>query len=120
MNLTSILDFQDADKNIDWAAYRASQISNGEACMDCGKMIPFGKGHPSKCGACERISDDNDEISHDKYIRCPKCRHQWDETERDNYEIYNDGEHQVSCPECEHDFEISTDVSFWFTSPEML
>lgn len=112
-------DHRDANGNLDWKSYDAAKVANGETCYQCGGTASlFGRGRQSLCGDCTRMAADDDDVSHDTLIRCPKCRHAWNVYETDDYELYSDGEHDVTCPECEHEFEVVTAVSFRFTSRE--
>ena len=52
-------------------------------------------------------------------VRCPKCRHA-EKYYDDNFEWCSEGPHDVTCGQCGHDYEISTTISFSFTSPAML
>jgi DNA-directed RNA polymerase subunit RPC12/RpoP len=66
------------------------------------------------------MDEDPDEVMHDDLIRCPKCGHQdcisdWDCDYSE--EKYSEGEHTVACGECEHEYVISTRVSYSYTSP---
>lgn len=111
-------DFEDESGHIDWKAYEKAQKNNGDVCYQCGKYIIFGgKGYQTKCNNCDKLKSSIQEIDHDSYIRCPFCAESW-LVDWDSG-IHSDGEHQVSCNYCEKDFEISTRVSFSFTSPPL-
>lgn len=60
------------------------------------------------------------EVSHGDYIRCPACGSRIVVHDGDSYELLSDGEHEVMCNECEFEFEITTDVTYAFTSPARL
>jgi hypothetical protein len=66
--------------------------------------------------------EEPEECSSKNYVRCPKCGEKINVVNGDWYALYEDGEHSVTCQndECEHDFEISTHVSFSFDSPAMV
>jgi len=114
--ITSLESFKLANGNYDWTAYRAAQKANGEICTDCGAYTVWGKGHPDRCGDCKRLEEPG-ETTHHSLIRCPKCGHQMEIGSCELGELYEDGSHDVSCQNCDHDFEVSTQISFSFTSP---
>lgn len=116
--MVNLDNYKKEDGRYDWNAYHRAQVNAGERCTACRQIIIFGNGYPSKCNDCERIQEDADEVSHDSRIRCPKCRHT--SPIDDRYELYSEGEHDVSCDECGHDFQISTYVSHSFRSPALL
>jgi hypothetical protein len=116
-SLTSLTDFKKPDGNVDWKAYDAAQVANGEKCYRCGGIASlFGRGHRSLCGQCEELDSDRSEVLHDSLVRCPHCRHAWNVYEGDNYALLKEDTHQVTCPECEREFEVETRVSYSFTS----
>lgn len=120
MNYTRIDDHKKTDGSIDWSAYNAAKKRNGESCQKCGAYIVLGGGgSPRTCHSCERLLKD-EEITHDKFIRCPKCKKLWSPYDCEQYEVFTDGEHEISCYECDHTFEVSTHLSFSFTSPELI
>lgn len=122
--LLSYDDYKKEDGSIDWNAYRKAEIANGDLCYQCGGSARLlgGPGHRVLCGSCERLSTRlNEEVDHASRIRCPKCGYvhvvdgDWD-----HYEIFAEGEHSLTCSECNHDFTIETHVSYSFTSPPRL
>ncbi len=57
----------------------------------------------------------NDEYVEEDSIRCPSCLHiTTDLTEQG---LYNEGCTNITCEQCDHDYEIETTVSFTFTCP---
>jgi DNA-directed RNA polymerase subunit RPC12/RpoP len=118
MKFTSFDDHRRPDGGVDWDSYRAAQRRNGERCIDCGGSILFGSGHPEKCGDCKSV-DEPGELRHDRFIRCPYCGNKERVADTEQYHLYEEGEHEVVCSECDKDFEITTLVSFRFTSPAM-
>lgn len=100
---------------------RQVKIDSGENCSRCGIWIftlNGGPGHRRECIACRAISEDRGEVSHTKYIRCPKCGESWNPWEGDDYDVFEEGPSSVTCGECDHEFEVTTTVSYTFTSPE--
>jgi hypothetical protein len=118
MSITSISDHKLADGTLNWESYRLAQKANGEICSKCGGYTSIfgGKGHPDQCPSCKSM-DEPSEATHHSTIRCPACGHQMDVRDMERGELYEDGEHDVTCNECEHEFEVSTSVSFSFESP---
>lgn len=116
------------DGSYDWTKYNALQEqerdvrkAKGELCREkgCNRFIMWSKGYPQTCSDCEAL-DAPEELHHPTDIRCPKCGYHWDIWDGEYYEIANEGEHEVECPECDHKFEVSTSVSYSFKSPERL
>lgn len=115
--------YKKKDGSFDAAAYNAAyreerevRKQNGELCSRCERFIIFAKAYPQTCDQCKSLQDPK-EVSHDKEVRCPKCGHSWDPYEHEDYKVLNDGTHDVTCPDCEHDFEVRTWVSHTFVSP---
>jgi DNA-directed RNA polymerase subunit RPC12/RpoP len=113
-----IADHIGPDGRVDWDAYRAAQRANGDRCFVCGATILFGPGHLDRCNACKALDEDRDEVTHDDFVRCPKCRHTMNV--REEYDLFQDGTHELACDECGHEFEVTTVVSYSFRSPELL
>ena len=113
-------DFKLPDGNIDWTAERAARRQNGEICTRCGRVILFSDslGHPSECGACKNLSS-SDEIRHERMIRCPACGKSWDPHDTESNEMFEYGDHQTCCPDCDHEFSVTTAVTYTFTSPPL-
>ena len=121
-------DFKREDGSIDWEACRKAEVAAGERCKTCGSSVytpRFGISidspviGPKDCGECSDIGKP-EELSHSQYFRCPKCGHFNDPGYTENYKLFEDGEHEVGCGECDHDFTVSTSVSYDFTSPAMI
>lgn len=120
---TELEDFALPEGGHDWAAYYAAQIAKGEKCYQCHALIYNASGERTLCYECRQLETDRDEVWHESFIRCPKCGNldlisEWD----DDYfkEKYEDGDHEVECMECEHRYEIGTNVSYSYTSPPMI
>ena len=116
--MISIKNYTKEDGTVDWKAFKTAQIEAGEICLKCGAFILFDAGYPQLCIACQKFEKD-DEVRHEIFVRCPYCRDTFDPTDSDYYELLSDGEHIVSCPDCEKEYEISTAISWLFTSPPM-
>lgn len=118
--MISFNDYKKPNGDIDWAAHEAALVAAGEVCSQCGTYIIrlFGKpSGPTLCGSCKALIEDNDEVSSGSFVRCPACGNQMDACEP---ELYEDGSHDVTCDECDHEFEVETNISFSFTSPARL
>lgn len=101
---------------------RREGVASGERCSRCGGWIFCVKppGHPRECIDCYAIANSSDEVSSSKYIRCPKCGGSWDPYEAEQYDVFNEDVHAVSCVECDHGFEVTTTVTYSFESPARL
>lgn len=112
--MLSFKDFE-RDGKVDWRELENARRRNGESCMTCGALRIFAHS-PGECEECEALRG-TEEASHKSRIRCPHCGHIQKAIGDDNYERYGEGEHSVSCHECDKDFEIETHVRYSFTSP---
>lgn len=124
--MISFADYKGPDGAVDWKRYNAArqaeiaaEVAAGKWCSRCGHYLLFAKGHPDKCFACKAL-DKPSECEHHKFIRCPACGRTFDPSEQDYYSLYKDGEHRITCGDCNHQFEISTRTSYTFTSPARL
>lgn len=43
--------------------------------------------------------------------KCPYCGEEW-------WELYEEGDHTVTCPSCDHDFIVRTSVRYSFSTDE--
>ena len=53
--------------------------------------------------------------------RNPKCPHSGEShkvSDREWWELYEEGDHTVTCPSCDHDFIVRTSVSYSFSTDE--
>lgn len=106
------------DGRIDWERYRKAQMAAGERCERCGKLIVFGRIPYDLCDECRHIQEPG-QLRHSSQIRCPVCRHHWSVGDHEDADLFQDGDHGVSCEACGVEFEVSTRVSFTFTSPAL-
>lgn len=118
--MTDFKDFENHEGRVDWHAYRKQKVKIGEECSECGKLIHIEgidtPGHPEMCQDCNDMVADKGEVTHAALIRCPHCSARMKESR----EWLSEGEHGVICQECEFEFEITTEVTYIFTSPELL
>jgi len=121
--MPNIDSFKKPDGSIDMKAYneaaakeRELKKDKGEICYVCGRWIFTGKGYPQECDDCKAIKKDEELHSNEK-VRCPDCGRAWRVGDGDYYELYNEGTHDVTCPECDADFEVRTWVQHTFVSP---
>lgn len=49
---------------------------------------------------------------------CPHCRHVCSVHDEEWWHLYDEGEHDVECPICEHAFVVSTSVEYRFCTDE--
>lgn len=107
------------DGKIDWNAYRKAQIRNGESCSRCKEYILFPKGYETFCSRCEDL-ENPEELVHNTFIRCPNCLKSWDPARSEDYDVFQEGENDVCCHECNFDFIVSTHVKHTFYSPPLI
>lgn len=117
--MISYQDYKDENGNINWKAYYQAQRDNGEKCYKCGEFIYPNKGYMSLCYDCQQLERCSGEVDA-KSIRCPNCKTIFNPYDEEMYDLLNDGEHDVQCPHCDEEFEISTEVEYSFTSPPLL
>lgn len=99
-------------------------------CQRCGKERHISEGH-SFCWVCEQEME-QDKIQKDfqewdeteegspfdtwstDYVICPHCGYAIPTDLGYEYfpEIYEDGSHKITCPECDKDFILETSVSY--------
>lgn len=122
----SLEDCKRPDGSTDWTRYNElkkkedeARIEKGELCRLCRRYIVWAKGYPQSCAECKAI-DNPGELHHDREVRCPKCGHHWGVGDGEDYELYAEDAHPVTCGECNYDFEVVTHVSYTFVSPERI
>jgi hypothetical protein len=115
--MTDMEDHQTEDDTLDFTAYHKAQVAAGERCTLCGTVLHPGRGCPTKCFDCKSL-DTSGTVSHVTFVRCPACKGRMD-MHNDMYEYWDDGDHEISCHHCDHEFEITTDVSRTFESPPL-
>lgn len=116
--------YKNPDGSIDWNAYHDGKKNNGEICYRCGQTIMWHKGYRTLCSQCQSSDlKPAEELHHQVYVRCPFCGHRWAP-----YDVACDGggsdpmyegEHDVTCYECNKEFTIRTYVEHHFYSPPM-
>lgn len=50
--------------------------------------------------------------------KCPHCGHDCHVSDNEWWRLYEEGEHEVTCPSCDEDFTVSTRVSFSFSTDQ--
>ena len=108
----------------DYQARHKAEIEEGLWCYQCGGMAssPLGKltcGYRRLCYHCRKFNTSPEEVTDSKFVRCPKCRERWEGYELCSYEGLEDGEHEITCPGCEHEFTVTVATEFHFTSPAL-
>ena len=116
--MISIDDFRKEDGRTDWTAFYRARKEAGEICRQCSSCIIFSSG-PGLCNECRHMRDSTIEVEHSRYVRCPKCQDKFSARESEMYELYEEGGHEILCQECDHEFEVVTNVSYSFRSPEL-
>lgn len=118
-----IEDYQ-TENGIDWKAYEAAEIEAGQTCSRCKTSILYPllsewTGGERLCGSCKTMDNEKGEVSHNTDLRCPKCGFLMNVNDYDLWEsgIYEDGEHETDCAECEHIFTFITHISYSYKSP---
>jgi DNA-directed RNA polymerase subunit M/transcription elongation factor TFIIS len=119
--MLDILDYKKENGNIDWPRYRAAQIREGEICSKCASHIItlYSRSPgPMECTSCKRFKTDKEEVTHDSLLRCPACGATLEANDYWESGIYS-GEDltHIYCGECEHEFEVTTHISYSYTSP---
>jgi hypothetical protein len=117
--MISLNDYRKEDGRVDWQAHRQAEINVGERCYKCGSYILFAKGYQTLCSDCEGLRKD-EAITHASLIRCPKCGDTRNAGNLWEIGIHEDGEHEITCGECDHTFTVKTFVSYSFESPARL
>lgn len=120
----SISDFKDANGYTDWDAYEADEVSKGNRCKTCGTYIIHAfstpKG-PKECYSCKTLEGSDDEVTHDRYVRCPRCGLKDDAADWWESGIYDDNDTtSIYCNECEYEYEVTTHIIYSYESPERL
>lgn len=124
--MISINDYIDVNGKIDWTSYSKAQdtenkneIDNGKYCYQCNTYIFHQVGYKTLCYSCDKLRNQSDEVSHHSFIRCPFCSHLESSFNYDLMHLYDEGEHEIYCSNCNDQFEISTSVSYSFRSPKL-
>lgn len=50
--------------------------------------------------------------------RCPHCGTECDVSKQEWWKLYEEGEHDVTCPHCYEDFTVTTRVQYSFSTDE--
>lgn len=48
--------------------------------------------------------------------KCPHCGQECSVSENEWWNLYEEGEHEVTCPSCDEDFSVSTRVRYSFST----
>jgi uncharacterized C2H2 Zn-finger protein len=115
-------DFEDKKGKTDWNAYHKAQEEAGERCPKCKAFMLglFKKSSKSFCQSCISLISDEKTVDHHIFVRCPKCQMTMDVYYYQFENLHMEGEHKIMCQECEHEFEVTTEVQYTFTSPELI
>lgn len=107
-------DFEDSSGKLDWDAYHKAQEMNGERCLTCHGYIVFGPGYAQDCNSCKSLKNGDEDVSHNDLLRCPHCG-KLEDVHNDHYDLFEEGEHQFRCYECDKNYLVQTRVSYSFT-----
>lgn len=50
--------------------------------------------------------------------KCPHCGEVYNVDDNEAYELYEDGTHEIHCPDCETQFTVTTNVYYSFSTDE--
>ena len=50
--------------------------------------------------------------------KCPHCGHDCDISENGWWRLYDEGEHEVTCPSCNNEFTVGVRVSYSFSTDQ--
>lgn len=113
-----------------WDDYQKARKDAGEICYKCGRNLVLNreiKGSFDKfnkimecrtlCNSCRELNTLPESVISTKYIRCPKCKNTFEPIEFLDFDIYEDGEHDLDCPLCKHFFIVETTVAYSYESP---
>jgi hypothetical protein len=115
-------EFRGPDGLVDWDALASWERAHGERCTRCNAMIIFHEkdGVPALCGSCQAMDLDEGEVSHERLLRCPHCKHQMKLPDPTDYsQLWEEGRHEIDCDECGKEFSVEVRVSYYFTSPKL-
>ena len=112
-------DYRTEKGGIDWPRYEKARVNAGEKCNQCGRFMMDDNNFSHRCWECRHLAESKGEREHDSLVRCPKCKETWSPEDTEDYDLFSDGEHDVTC-ECGHNFEVNTRVEHHFTSPALL
>jgi hypothetical protein len=68
--------------------------------------------------AALKASEDSMEFWGNEDPKCPHCGDDFDVSENEAWEVYGEGEHELTCPSCDLDFTVETRVSYSFSTED--
>ena len=92
-------------------------MSKARRCTKCGGTTWAHEDMPALCGACTIMQTDPNEIDHERLLRCPACGYMEGAKDALHDDEHSDGDQDVSCGKCGHDYTVRVDVSVLYTSP---
>lgn len=119
-------DYRNDNGQVDFGKYIEAQKQVGERCTKCGTCI-FGikvagekLSGPTECISCKSLHLGT-QLWHETIIRCPYCRFEMNVNDGDLWEdgIFEEGDHEVFCVECDKKFTFTTAVSYTYKSPHV-
>lgn len=101
---------------VDWHSLEQAERKHGSRCSRCPAYFVVGFGEPRLCHQCEDAALAK-ELGHDHFARCPTCSHLFKPEHRDRLD--REDEIGLTCPKCEHEFEVQVRVTYHYTSPAL-
>jgi hypothetical protein len=97
------------------------QEESGVVCRKCDAFIipnmARPPGYPALCHDCRALAENDGEVTSHTYVRCPACGATTSPLDDGDYGLTLDGACDTTCPECGHAFEVTTSITYTFTSP---
>jgi len=98
-------------------SYNFELKTHFKKCVQCKKPMLI-RYNLDFCSECAEMNKTNDAIEHSRLIRCPNCQAKI--SMYDLEDIFSEDEHTITCPSCDHDFEIKTRLEYNFESPALI
>ena len=95
---------------------RTVAVAHGCRCLLCQRHLGVGYGAPRLCPQCDAAQRPA-ALEHDSFARCPACANLWKPEHGDRLE--NEEDVPLTCPKCDHEFEVRVEVSYQYTSPAL-
>ncbi len=124
--MAAISDFRTADGSIDWKAYDAACISEGDRCYQCRSLIfDFSsRRSPGRrlCHDCDNLIHGRSEATHETLARCPHCSHAFPAAEHGAWDAATRGNEdcRMCCPSCDQSFTVQVRLILSVTSPDVI
>jgi DNA-directed RNA polymerase subunit RPC12/RpoP len=120
MPFTFSSNYKKEDGTTDWSAYNKALLDNGEICYKCRHFILRPVGYQALCFECKELATSSEPVSHHNRIRCPKCGNQTNPSDHEDRCAYEEGDWEIWCTECDHQFIVEVRVEYSYTSPAQI